>query len=567
MLKKILKILIYILGAIILVIVFFLIYCNFPVKEIKDRTELGITFSSRYSEDIGLDWKENFIAILDDLKIRKIRVPVYWDLVEPVKDEYNFSDVDWQLEEAKKRNAEIILVVGQKVPRWPECFIPEWIENDDKKRKEELLELVSVVVNRYKNNLVIKYWQIENEPFLKFGICPAIDADLLDEEIKTVKGADSSREIIITDSGELSLWISAAKRADVFGTTMYRDIYKEGWGHYKYPIGPRFFQVKCWLIEKFTNQNKAIVIELQAEPWMPSWTVNNSLEEQLKFMNEKKIKENVEYAKQSGFSEIYLWGAEWWYWLKVKADYPVVWEEVKNSVEKNNSEAKVNLNLKEDAGAKVINKKTEEKSPAENNLSNNRDLKKEIPEKILIPVSFISQAPYAVWDEYHEEACEEAVLIMAAFYFQEKELNQEIAEKEIQDMIKFQIKEYGDYKDSGARQIVKLAEDFYGMKNLEIVYDFNQDRIKKELAKENPIIIPAAGQLLDNPYFTPPGPLYHNLILIGYEGNEIIVNDPGTKRGESYRYNPNILYNAIHDFSGDKNLIEQGRKAMIIVRK
>ena len=331
--KKILKISLYIFGTIILIIVIFLICFNIPTKKAEDKAELGVTFSSRYSQDIGLDWKENYLAVLDDLKIKKIRIPVYWDLVEPKENEYNFSDIDWQLEEAKKRNAEIILVIGQKVPRWPECFIPKWIGNNDEQRKEELLKLINVIVNRYKSNPPVKYWQIENEPFLKFGICPAIDADLLDEEIKIVRNEDPSREIIITDSGELSLWIQAAKRADIFGTTMYRDIYKKGWGHYEYPIGPRFFRFKRWMIKEFADQNEAIVIELQAEPWMPGWTVNNDLEEQLKFMDERKIKENVEYAKQSGFSEIYLWGAEWWYWLKTKANYPAVWEEVKSLIE------------------------------------------------------------------------------------------------------------------------------------------------------------------------------------------------------------------------------------------
>ncbi len=191
----------------------------------------------------------------------------------------------------------------------------------------------------------------------------------------------------------------------------------------------------------------------------------------------------------------------------------------------------------------------------------------EIPEEIFIKVPFTSQAPFAVWDEYHEEACEEASLIMAYYYLQDKELNADMAEKEIQNLIAFQIKEYGDHKDSSVKEIVKMAEDFYGMENLEIIYDFEKDRIKKELAKENPIIIPAAGRLLKNPYFTPPGPLYHNLVLIGYNGDEIIANDPGTKRGESYRYDLDILYNAIHDFTGDKNLIEQGRKTMIVVKK
>jgi hypothetical protein len=89
--------------------------------------------------------------------------------------------------------------------------------------------------------------------------------------------------------------------------------------------------------------------------------------------------------------------------------------------------------------------------------------------------------------------------------------------------------------------------------------------MKKYLAKRKPIIVPAAGRMLGNPYFTAPGPLYHNLVLTGYDGDTIITNDPGTKRGKDYKYDIGTLYGAIHDFTGNKDDIEKGRKAMIIL--
>lgn len=188
-----------------------------------------------------------------------------------------------------------------------------------------------------------------------------------------------------------------------------------------------------------------------------------------------------------------------------------------------------------------------------------------IPGKIFIKVPFTSQAPFGVWDEKHEEACEEASILMIAYYLQGKELNKDIAEREIQKMIDFEVNNYGDYKDSNAEEMIKLAEDFYGLKNLKSVYDFNKEELKKELAKGNPVIIPAAGRELGNPYYTQPGPLYHMLVLVGYSGDQIITNDPGTRRGEGYRYNIDVLYNAIHDFPGDKDKIKEGRKDMIVI--
>ena len=304
-------------------------YFNIPVSDQNDRAKLGVTFSHRYAGDIGLDWKKAYLAILDDLNVKKIRIPVYWDLVETVEGRYDFSDVDWQIFEARKRNVDIILTIGQKVPRWPECAIPDWAMASDQKRKESLLKFISVVMERYKNNPEIKYWQIENEPFLIFGVCPAPDADLLDSELLLARKIDDSRKIIVSDSGELSIWIRAARRADIFGTTMYRNVYKDGWGYYTYPIGPRFFRFKYGVIKLFAEQKNAIVAELQAEPWIAGWTTNAPLEEQFKSMNEKKLVENVIYAKQVGFPEIYLWGVERWYWVKIEKSYPAVWDTAK----------------------------------------------------------------------------------------------------------------------------------------------------------------------------------------------------------------------------------------------
>ncbi len=334
--KKFLRIFGKLIGIIFVILLGFFIYFNIPVSDQNERAELGVTFSSRYATNIGLNWKEAYVAALDELEVKNVRLPVYWDLVEKSEGEFDFSDVDWQLQEAQKRNVNIILTIGQKVPRWPECAIPDWASVSDQKRKESLLNFISVVMERYKNNSEIKYWQIENEPFLLFGICPAPDADLLDSEISLARKIDDSRKIIVSDSGELSLWVRAARRADVFGTTMYRNVYKEGWGYYVYPVGPRFFRFKYGLISLFAEQKNAIVAELQAEPWIQGWTVDATLEEQFKSMNEKKLRENVTYARQVGFPEIYLWGVEWWYWLKVEKNYPVLWntaQELFNEVE------------------------------------------------------------------------------------------------------------------------------------------------------------------------------------------------------------------------------------------
>lgn len=303
-------------------------YFNLPGPHPREDVQLGMTFSYRYAESLGLDWRETYLALLDDVGVKKMRLPVYWDLTEPVSRMYDWDALDWQVAEAQKRGVDIILTIGQRVPRWPECHIPAWALGSDDKRKAALLHFMGKTVERYKNNSAVKMWQVENEPFLIFfGVCPPLDTDFLDQEIAFVKSLDNTRPILLTDSGELSLWVSAAKRGDVFGTTLYRHIWSPSvGGYFTYPIGPNFFRAKELLVRVLTDQEKLIVIELQGEPWASGWIADVPLQEQFRTMDETKLRENVEYAKRVGFPEIYLWGGEWWYWMKVKKDYPAVWE-------------------------------------------------------------------------------------------------------------------------------------------------------------------------------------------------------------------------------------------------
>jgi hypothetical protein len=84
--------------------------------------------------------------------------------------------------------------------------------------------------------------------------------------------------------------------------------------------------MKEWWTRILSDQENFMVIELQAEPWANGWVKNVSLEEQFITMDENKLIENVTYARRVGFQEIYLWGVEWWYWLKVEKDYPALWD-------------------------------------------------------------------------------------------------------------------------------------------------------------------------------------------------------------------------------------------------
>ena len=297
----------------------------------QSELEYGLTFSKKQAASLGFNWRKVYTSILDDLKVKKLRLPAYWNEIETNNNEFQWEEMDWMVEEAIKREAEIIMAIGGRLPRWPECHFPAWAEKlNPEERDKKILEYIDQVVNRYKGNAKIVAWQVENEPFLShFGDCPKLDKKLLDAEIALVRRLDS-RPIIITDSGELSLWLGAARRADIFGTTMYRDTYSKLLNRYiHYPINPGFFHFKKNIVRLFTHPKDWIVIELQAEPWGPIPYQNLSEEEKSKTMNLQKFREILEFGRLAGFREFYLWGGEWWYWEKEVNNNPTLWNEAK----------------------------------------------------------------------------------------------------------------------------------------------------------------------------------------------------------------------------------------------
>ncbi len=297
----------------------------------KEELEYGITFSKKQAESLNLDWQEAYLTILDELKVKKLRLPAYWNEIEPVNNQYVWQDLDWQIKQAEERGVEIILAVGGRLPRWPECHFPVWSEElTNQARQAKILSYIEKVILRYKDNQQIMAWQVENEPFLAhFSDCPKIDKKFLDQEITLARNLDS-RPIIITDSGELSIWISAARRADIFGTTMYRDTYSRHLKMYiHYPITPGFFRFKKNIVRLFAKPDKWIVIELQAEPWGPVPYQNLTKKERDRTMNLQKFKEILEFSRKAGFKEFYLWGVEYWYWEKEINNDDGMWEEAK----------------------------------------------------------------------------------------------------------------------------------------------------------------------------------------------------------------------------------------------
>ncbi|MCX6797694.1 MAG: hypothetical protein NTX66_00530 [Candidatus Falkowbacteria bacterium] len=300
---------------------------NEPLKiDLQHKPDFfGVTFSKKFCAELSLDWKETYLALLDQLHVKYIRIPVYWDEIEKNEGQFNFSDYDYLLNEGEKRNVKFIISLGRRVPRWPECHTPLWLsKKSDIEAQQDTLKMLEAAVNHFKSRTNIEYWQVENEPFLSsFGVCPPLDKSFLQQEFALVRSLDG-RQIIITASGELSSWRQEAKIGDIFGTTIYRVVYNNWFGFVRYPIPNFFYKLKARLAG--LTPERLMVLELQTEPWVPEGKMIYLDEKTInKTMSTQQFKANLQYTINLDFRQTYLWGAEWWYWQK-KYGNPEYWQ-------------------------------------------------------------------------------------------------------------------------------------------------------------------------------------------------------------------------------------------------
>ncbi len=189
-----------------------------------------------------------------------------------------------------------------------------------------------------------------------------------------------------------------------------------------------------------------------------------------------------------------------------------------------------------------------------------------LPKQINLAVPFLLQAPTHNWNQPYQDACEEAAAIMVdAYYHGRKNRFHEVdGNKAVLDIIAFEKKLLGKYEDTTAEETAHLIREYFHYQNV-IVQEVTSTRaFKPILVKGYPVIVPAYGKALGNPYFRNGGPVYHMLVIKGYLADgRWIVNDAGVGVGADYIYRDKVLWNVMHDWNyGD---VIHGKKMMIVV--
>lgn len=307
----------------------------------------GVNFSSEVAKEYGLDWQEAYLAILRDLRPSAIRISAYWDSIEFTRGTWDFSELDWQMDRAQDEHIPVIMVIGMKVLQWPECHIPSWAWTISVWEREAALRAyMRKVVERYRGHPALWRWQVENEPRWHFGICPPRTPDYLGKEIGLISARDGGAHPIMVSFAFESLYEKfplfprVSDEVQIVATNIYT---REPRHQYHPPQSFLFMRVVYRTLSFLFPGKKLIVTELQAEPWgAESWEDSTPItlpehdivQELTRVADEparasesvsvafspEDFAQNILDAHNVGFSEYYLWGAEYWYALRQKGD-------------------------------------------------------------------------------------------------------------------------------------------------------------------------------------------------------------------------------------------------------
>lgn len=278
---------------------------------------IGITFSHTHLQYLGIQ-TTNALSYALSMGFSHIRLGCYWNRIEKSKNTYDFGELERMLEKCEAAAQPIIMNVGMKSPRWPEFYLPSYLDNTDiesYETKERTLLFIEAIITKLKSYTCITHWQVENEPLDPSGpFNLTIHPSLLQQEVDVVRSLDK-RPIIIT------LWGNELEKrnflpmvlpfSDVIGLDIYYKQYmRELFGKSLYS-GPQTNDV--FLSKLIKDCAKPIIItELQGEPWEKDEQA--CLSEKQRSITPELLSKNIERASRLGAKEILLWGFEYWYY-------------------------------------------------------------------------------------------------------------------------------------------------------------------------------------------------------------------------------------------------------------
>ncbi len=347
-------------GALLLLagMVALFVRLSWPHTEPLGTPEFGINFSCNYAEYLLLEdpatgnghvaddrpgraeWCADTLGqLLSGLGAKHVRLSVEWSQVEPQPGQFDWGLMDALLVEAERNGAKVLLTVGVKAQRHPEYYIPDWVLegasladgdeiSSDPYVRERALAMIEAAVAHFSSSPAIDAWGADNEPYVPSLRASnwSLSREFVQAEVDSIRRNDPRGRPVSINHGQHFVfdrrWQHALADADVLAQSLYP------WRNYRIPgrtlvvpileIGP--------LAPNYNYQARLAreqgrdfwITEMQAEPWVDGDIRLVSPEKPSANLTGANFRKNIEYARRVGASRIYLWGAEWWLFQRLR---------------------------------------------------------------------------------------------------------------------------------------------------------------------------------------------------------------------------------------------------------
>jgi hypothetical protein len=327
-------------------------WARIPVAA-RGLTTLGISFRPLQAQALGLDPRTSLRTLLR-YGFDVVRLAAYWDRIERRPGNFDFSDLDWQVDAAIAASKQIVLCVGAvKNFGYPEYFVPR--HHLDRPIPEHTLvgpwshpalldaatEFIRHVVERYRDTRAVVAWQVEHEAVDPLGLEHSwrLTTAFLEEEIAAVRAADEDRPVLLNGFLASSLPVGAqqqwrtrgqgdslavaATHADIVGVDYYPRHAVLGIGSIRaYLDGhaspwPRRRMLRVLKGSRIHGQ-RVFITEGQAEPWETATTPPSPRASQMSSCLPEHVIQNYNRCMhlaapaRTPLGAYLFWGAEYW---------------------------------------------------------------------------------------------------------------------------------------------------------------------------------------------------------------------------------------------------------------
>jgi len=190
-----------------------------------------------------------------------------------------------------------------------------------------------------------------------------------------------------------------------------------------------------------------------------------------------------------------------------------------------------------------------------------------LPSEVLLQVPFTTQAPLNNWAQ-HQESCEAATLTMLVSYWQHSPVV--VIDPHAADASINQIDKWKSQPDLNVTMMGELAEQHFGYAYRLVPND--PQVIAEQLSAGRPLIAEVRTHALGNPRYPGYSTHYeqngysvpHFVLIIGYDGTGVWLNDPGISWGRGYHISYAQLAHAIDSLDTHHPSLNQGQVLLLL---